>query len=386
MSAKQMQLVDLGKRSGLKVYPVSIGAMRLPEDDEQSTALLRQAIDANMVYIDTCRGYPDSERKVGLALKNGYREKVILSTKWSPWLRKIEEDDDASADCTYKRIIESLERLDVEYVDFYQVWNIYKPAHFEFATRKGGMVEGIIRAMDEGLVKHTGFTTHDTPRNVCRYIDRADWAEVVLFTYNMINPTYKELVEKAHDKGIGTIVMNPMGGGMFTEESPVINNAVKDSTGIESPIEAAHRYLSGDNNVDTIITGIAKPSDITSTIENYEKPTMTADQTAAVEQAMAEISKENMGFCTNCKYCLPCPAKIDIPAMMKVAYLARLLKVPAKAKAEYSWTVNPNNPDCSAAPDQCLQCGACELKCTQRLKVMQQLKYIAENISEPTEK
>ena len=81
MATGQTREVDFGKRSGLKVHPVSIGAMRLPEDDDQAVALLRQAIDAGMIYIDTSRGYADSEIKVGEALKDGYREKVILSTK-----------------------------------------------------------------------------------------------------------------------------------------------------------------------------------------------------------------------------------------------------------------------------------------------------------------
>src|SRR3989338_5638878 len=81
---RQTMVVDFGKRSGLKVHPVSIGGMRLP-DEEQAIPLLRQAIDAGMIYIDTSRGYGDSEIKIGKALKNGYRGKVILSTKWCPW-------------------------------------------------------------------------------------------------------------------------------------------------------------------------------------------------------------------------------------------------------------------------------------------------------------
>ena len=106
MKIRQTKLIDFGRRSGLKVHPVSIGAMRLPEDVEEAVSLLRQAIDIGMIYIDTSRGYGDSEIKVGKALKDGYREKVILSTKCSPWIKKVEPDDDTSADCTYKRIVE----------------------------------------------------------------------------------------------------------------------------------------------------------------------------------------------------------------------------------------------------------------------------------------
>ncbi len=131
MDDPQKARTDFGKRSGLQCNRVSIGAMRLPDDEEEAIRLMRQAIDAGMVYIDTSRGYGDSEIKVGKSLRGGYRQKVILSTKWSPWNQMVEESDDTSADCTYKRILESMQRLDVEYLDFYQVWSICKYEHYE---------------------------------------------------------------------------------------------------------------------------------------------------------------------------------------------------------------------------------------------------------------
>ena len=178
--------VDFGKRSGLKVYPVSLGAMRLP-DEQLAIPLIRQAVDAGMIYIDTSRGYGDSETKLAKALKDGYREKVILSTKWCPWNLKVQPDDDASAECAYKRLVESMERLDVEYLDFYQIWSINDSDTYQQATHKGGMLDGILRAKDEGLIGHIGFTTHDTPENIRKYIDQADWCEAILFTHNIVN-------------------------------------------------------------------------------------------------------------------------------------------------------------------------------------------------------
>ncbi len=378
MSLHQKNLVDFGKRSKLKVYPVSIGAMRLPQEEKQAVALLRQAIDTGMIYIDTSQGYGDSEIKVGKSLKDGYRQKVILSTKWSPWIKKIEPDDDTSADCTYKRIIESMERLDVDYLDFYQIWNIDSSEHCRQAVTKGGMLDGIRRAMDEGLVKHTGFTTHDTPENVSRYIDEFDWCETILFTYNLLNQTYADVIAKAHDKGIATVVMNPVGGGMLAEDSPVIKSAVLEATGVDDVIQIAHRYLAGNKNIDTILCGINKPSDIVSTLENYRKPPLTIQEIETIEKALRKLSSENMGFCTSCKYCMPCPQGIDIPAMMNVSYLLNMLKVPRRAKDIYGWNISENNPHKSAFPSSCIECGQCEEKCTQSLNIIQALKNLSE--------
>ena len=347
--------------------------MRLPAAEDDAVRLMRQAIDAGMTYIDTSRGYGDSEIKVGRSLKDGYREKVILSTKWSPWIQKVEEDDDPSADCTYKRILESMERLDVDYLDFYQVWNIDSEEHYQQAIAKGGMLDGIRRAMNEGLVRHTGFTTHDSPENVSRYIDEADWCEVILFTYNVLNQTYKDVVAKAHEKGIGTVVMNPVGGGILAEGSPVMERAL----GHDRLVETAHRYLAGDPNVNTILCGMSKPSDITSTLENYAKPPMTDEERGIVEGVTAKLSKESVGFCTECKYCMPCPQGLNIPGIMHIVYLDRLLQCPEVARFQYRWVANPEKHNTAS---DCTECGECEAKCTQKLDIMEQMKYAAKRL------
>ena len=379
----QTKIVDFGKRSGLKVYPVSMGAMRLPEE-KKAIPLIRQGIDAGMVYIDTSRGYGDSEIKLAKALKDGYREKVILSTKWSAWNVKIEADDDTSADCTYKRILESIQRLDVEYLDFYQIWSIFGPEQYKQCTEKGGMLDGIFRAMNEGLVKHTGFTTHDKPENISRYIDEADWCEAILFTHNILNTSYKEVIAKAHEKGIATIVMNPIAGGLLAEDSPVLMQAAKVIPGAEDLVEVAHRYLAGDENIDTILCGITKPYDITSTIENYSKKPLTADKRNAVDSAMKKLTKESFGFCTGCKYCMPCAQNIDIPQMMHVAYLQDMLQVPRSAENSYNWLVNEKNESRSTTPNECTACGECEEKCTQKIKIPEIMKSLADKFGQKT--
>ena len=379
MTIRQTRQVDFGKRSGLKVYPVSIGAMRLP-DEQLATPLVRQAIDAGMVYIDTSRGYGDSEIKLAKALKDGYREKVTLSTKWCPWNIKVEPDDDTSAQCTYKRLLESMERLDVEYLDFYQIWSINNFENYQQATCKGGMLDGIRRAKDEGLIRHIGFTAHDTPDNIRKYIDEADWCETILFTHNILNPTYKEIIARTHEKGIATIVMNPLAGGLLAQESPVLQKAVFDAVGITDVVEAAHRYLAGDENIDTILCGISKPSDITSTLDNYSKPPLTSRQRTDLEEAMDKISSKGMGFCTACKYCLPCPEGINIPAMMYIAYLDKFLQMSDRAAGIYGRQVNPEN-----SPARCTQCGQCEEKCTQHLKITEELEYLVKRFGKNIE-
>jgi predicted aldo/keto reductase-like oxidoreductase len=165
---------------------------------------------------------------------------------------------------------------------------------------------------------------------------------------------------------------------MLDEDSPVIKSALWESLGTQDVVGTAHRYLAGNKNIDTILCGVNKPSDIISTLENYSKPPLTKNEINALEKAMQKLSSTSMGFCTNCQYCLPCPAHINIPAMMNVSYLEKLLKVPLKAKDIYNWTVSEMNQEKSAAPSSCTQCGQCEEKCTQKLKIIPEIKWISE--------
>lgn len=370
-----MTLRDFGSRSGFQVPPANIGAMRLPKDLCEAVDLVRYAIDSGMRYIDTSRGYGDSEFKLGHALKDGYREKVILSSKWSPWITKIQENDDGSADCVRRRIDEQMRRLDVDYLDFYQIWNIDSREHYEQATRKGGMLEGIQKAMDEGLVGHTGFTTHDKPENLLSYMDEIDWCEVILISYNMMNTGYAEVLHAAHERGIGTIVMNPVGGGKLAEESPVLEKLAKE-VGANSAAELAIRYVLTNPNVTTIISGITRKADVDDTIAAANAGPFTVDQMACLNEFTARVNREDAGFCTGCKYCMPCQHGIDIPAVMSAIYEDKFWGLSASAQRIYNHINGPK-------ADACTACGKCEEKCTQQLHIAEQMRYAAKRFATP---
>jgi len=361
-----MELRDFGKRSGFRIPRVNLGPMRLPADFDEAAALIRKAIDAGMVYIDASRGYEDCELKLARALKDGYREKVILSTKWSPWGMPIEKSDDTSADCVRRRMDEQMKRLDVDYLDFYQIWSINSREQFNQATRRGGMLDGIRKAMDEGIVGHAGFTTHDEPESLVSYLPEADWCEIILFTYNILQTRYAPAIAAAHRLGIGTLVMNPVGGGRLAEPSPVLARLAEE-IGAASVPDLAIRYLMSNPNVDTILSGVGKASDIRDSIASAEAGPFSGDQLRRIHEYMAEVSEGASRLCTGCEYCLPCPAGIAIPEIMACVMDDRYWGFTASARDRYRRQ--------ATGADACTECGACEEKCTQKLAIREDMAY-----------
>ena len=117
-----MQYVPFGQH-GFQVSRLGMGMMRLPTREEDSKkvidreaaiALVRHGVDQGVSYVDTAYGYHNGESEIvtGLALKDGYREKVTLTTKLPLWL--VEEEKDMN-----RLLDEQLRKLDVPYVDFY---------------------------------------------------------------------------------------------------------------------------------------------------------------------------------------------------------------------------------------------------------------------------
>ncbi|MDZ4199542.1 MAG: aldo/keto reductase, partial [Kiritimatiellia bacterium] len=317
-----MKTRALGRRCGFQVPRMSIGAMRLPRDVDVAVALLRSAIDRGLRYIDTSRGYGESEWILGLALKDGYREKVLLSTKWSAWITKIAPDDDTSSDRVRRRMDESMRRLGVDYLDFYQIWNIDSREHYDQAVAPGGALDGILKAKEEGRIGHVGFTTHDTVENLLVYLAEADWCDILLTTYNLLNTQYAPVIEAAHARGIGTLVMNPVGGGKLAEASPVLL-ALAREVGAVSVADMAIRYAASNPCVDTLLCGLSKQSDLDDTLASLERGVFTASQVARIHQFVNDIRGQEASFCTNCKYCMPCPQGIDIPAILSCIQDAR---------------------------------------------------------------
>ena len=361
-----MELRDFGKRSGLKVAPVSIGAMRLPTEDNQGQELLQYAIDAGMRYIDTSSHYlgQKSQVIVGEAVKGEYRDRVIVSNKAG----RRRYPDDWTAEDFVGQIKYQMGEMDLDYLDFFQAWGMSNMDQWEQINQPDDMVDGIRMAMDEGLIGHTGFTTHMNAEDlVNKVLPEADWVEIILISYNMLNRSSEPALAKMHELDIGTIVMNPVGGGKLAEDSPVLME-IAEEVGAVSVADLAIRYVLANPNVDTIACGMRKKQDVDDSVASAERGPLTAEQVETVNEAMADLARDNVDFCTACGYCMPCPQEIKIPKLMGAIYEDRFLGLEKAARNAYN-----RGPDDEPKADACVQCGQCEDKCPNNLPIMQEL-------------
>jgi len=367
--------------TGKKVSTLGFGAMRLPMlgegdnqqvNDELAVPLMQRAFDLGVNYIDTAPYYCEklSEVSVGKALK-GYRDKVYLSTK-----NPIENN---SADDWMKRLETSLTKLDTDYIDFYHFWGIKLESFKNWQSLKDGPLQAAERAKSQGLIKHLSFSYHDSPENLRPIIDSGVF-ETILIQYNLLDRSNEENIAYAKEKGLGIVVMGPVGGGRLGAPSTVIQNLLKNKPA--STAEMAMRFVFANPNVDISLSGM---SDLSQLEENAiiagKGGELTNEELQQVKVMMEENKKLAQLYCTVCNYCKPCPEGINIPLLFSTMNNYKVYDVKKHAKETYAEILGGKNPWLkSAHPQTCTECGECEKKCPQNLPIIQQLKETHETL------
>ncbi len=359
--------------TGIKLSALGFGAMRLPEvecngknqvDEEKSIRMIRRAFELGVNYIDSAYIYHEgySEVLVGKAIK-GWRDRIYLSTKSPGHL--INKPGD------YRRILEEqLTRLQEEYLDFYYFHGIGFQTFMETDKRSNWLKEAE-QAKAEGLIKHITFSFHAPPQELIELVDLGIFSGV-LCQYNFLDRSNEEAIAYARGKGLGVAIMGPVGGGRIAGLPEKIRREL--NLPVESNVELALRFVLANPNVTCALSGMGS-------LEMVEENARFTSNTEPLKPAEVESINILMQkyrkladlYCTGCKYCLPCPKGIDIPSIFNLYnyYNVYGLKDYARENyagfGKYTWL-----PDIKA--DVCSECGACEKKCPQKIKIREQLK------------
>jgi len=358
---------QLGK-TGLRVSQLGFGAMRLPMtgegenrrvDRELAIPMIHRAFEAGVNYIDTAVNYcnGDSQRAVGEALK-GWRDKVIVSTK-NHYYGENES-------VWWKHLEDSLERLQVDAIDIYNHHGINWQRYLEAVEPR--ISKWMCKARDQGLIRHICCSFHDNNDALRKLVDTG-YPEAITLQYNMLDRSLEEGIAYAYEKGIGVVVMGPVGGGRLGASSPVLESL---APGIRRVPELALRFVLSNPHVSVALSGM-------STMEQVEENIRTATDPAAlseedrreIERHLERLRKLADLYCTGCGYCMPCPAGVDIPGVLGAYNLGRVYGLWKVAEEHYRRILN--NPNKQGA-EACKDCGACEKKCPQKIPVRKYLR------------
>jgi len=362
--------------TGVKISALGFGCMRLPEyqdeqgawhvDQEKTNEMLRRAYDLGVNYFDSAYYYchENSEIAIGKALAP-IRDKVYISTKCP--LELVKETAD------FEKVLDtSLRKLGTDYVDFYHFWGINQKA-FDEKIVPLGLMDEALRLKALGKIRHISFSFHDTPEALKHIIDNGYAMESVLLQYNLLDRANEEMIRYAADKGLGVVVMGPVGGGRLAAPTEL---AQKLGSGNLNTYELALRFVLGNPGVSCALSGMQTTEMVeqNAAVAALENP-MTEEQWRQVGDSLENLKKFSELYCTGCGYCQPCPKGIVIPKIFQAYTYHNVYGLHELAKNTYRNYVN-NEKQPGATSRDCVNCGFCERKCPQHLKVRELLKKV----------
>ncbi|MBT9176976.1 MAG: General stress protein 69 [Firmicutes bacterium] len=360
---------------GFNVSTLGFGCMRLPLleatpsahgnvaeeariDEPLATAMLRFAIDQGVNYVDTAYNYHggQSEWVVGRALANGYREKVKLATKLPCWLAKEPADFDRLLD-------EQLRKLNVSHVDFYLLHALRGESWKK--VKALGVLDFLTRAVADGRIKYPAFSIHDEFPVFKEILDAYAWA-MCQIQLNYMDEDYQVGLgglQYAGHKGVPVVIMEPLRGGKLAQEPPEkVKQVWKQAKKKRTPAEWAFRWVCDFPETTVVLSGMSTMEQVRENLKIFDgcKPPCLDLQEGFLVDKVKQIYRQRMAIgCTQCGYCMPCPANVNIPHILDLYNDYAMFGSPAGAFRDAA---------------QCVQCGKCEAECPQHLPIIKALR------------
>jgi predicted aldo/keto reductase-like oxidoreductase len=229
--------------TGEKISAIGLGGYHIgvPRDESEGIRIIRSALDRGMNFLDNCWDYlrGESEIRMGKALRDGYRRKAFLMTKF----------DGRTSAATARQIDESLQRLQTDHIDLIQYHENIRLEDPDRYFAPGGAHEAVMAAKQAGKVRYIGFTGHKDPIVHLRMLDVAAQHgfhfDACQFPLNVLDAHFRsfagQLAPRLVEEGIAVLGMKPLASGIALR------------TGVVSAIECLHYALNLPTSV--VITG-----------------------------------------------------------------------------------------------------------------------------------
>ena len=396
--------------TGDKVSLLGYGMMRLPQTGEAADAPIDQemvnrqidyALEHGINYFDTSPAYCEglSEKATGDALKRYDRSKYFIATKISnfapeTWRREA----------SIEMFENSLKELQTDYVDYLLLHAIGTGSGMkEFYSRfiDNGILDYLVEQKAAGRIRNLGFSYHGD----VAVFDRAlSWHDEGKYHWDFVqielnyldwehakqinpeNTDAKYLYAELHKRHIPVVVMEPLLGGRLAKVPDFISTKLRQREPERSIASWAFRFAGTPEDVLCVLSGMTYMEHLIDNTRTFSPlvPISEEENRFLMDVASDIVELKNIP-CTGCRYCMPCPYGLNIPAIF----------------AHYNKCINegnfpnhgPEDPDYKRArrafligydrsvpklrqASHCIACGQCVSHCPQRIAIPAQMRKI----------
>jgi len=352
---------------------LGFGCMRFPVtqdgkiDEAEAEKMMDKAIASGVNYIDTAYPYHNGESEpfVGKVLKKYDRGSLYLATKLPVWKVETLADTDTV-------FAEQLDRLQTDYIDFYLMHALGKERWDQMV--KLGVVKRLEELKAEGKIRYLGFSFHDKYEAFEEILNYRDW------DFCQIQLNYMDTEEQAglkgyalaEEKGIPMVIMEPVKGGSLAAFSEDITAMFRSHDANASAASFALRWVGSLSNVKVVLSGMSAMDQVEDNLKTFRDfKVLSEGERANVKEVVEILNSRVQNGCTGCRYCMPCPAGVNIPGCFSAWNTYHMYQNYNMVK--WRWELDIGE---AGQAKNCIECGKCEKECPQKLEIRSDLKKV----------
>ena len=393
--------------TGDKVSILGYGCMRWPMrkgengrdvlDQEKINELVDYAVAHGVNYFDTapvyCQG--NSERATGIALSRIPRDKYFIATKMSNFSNFSREN-------SIKMYNRSFEMLQVDTIDYYLLHNLGNDIRsFEARFIDNGILDFLVEERKKGKIRNLGWSFHGRKEifdHILAYHEKLHWDFIqIQMNYsdwhnargNNVNAEY--LYAELEKRNIPVVIMEPLLGGRLSNVPNHISARLQEQEPERSVASWAFRFCGSYPGVLTALSGMTYEEHLQDNIRTYAPFVPLTDEQKQFLFETAELMLQYPTIpCNDCKYCMPCPYGLDIPAILlhynkcvNEGNLSRSSQDENFRKARRAFLVGYDRAvEKERQADRCVGCKQCNEHCPQRIDIPRQMRRIDKYIED----
>ncbi len=316
-------------RTGLEVACLGFGGIPIQRVSKaEAVKIITEAIDLGIDFIDTARGYGDSEEKIGAAIGGRSGDIVLASKTPSRAPEGVGDDFD-----------ESLAQLGVDCIDLYQLHCVNKNEDYDRLLAGGGVVDLLEGMKKDGRLRFIGITSHHLDILKRALLD--DRFDTIQVLYNFLEPeAAEEIIPMAVERDVGIIAMKPLAGGVITDYDIAIRHALLIPQAV-------------------VIPGPGSVEEVRLNVEAATRARgLSADDLARIDEVRRVAGSL---YCRRCDYCQPCESGIPISFLLHMRTIRERIGDAHMQKDVFRGLLEKARG--------CTGCGSCEERCPFDLPV-----------------